>query len=74
MKELKDLKMLDADALGKLDASGLHKELVAGEKKLYTLRMKKEVGELKQTHLITSSRKYIAIINTIAAAKWFNIG
>jgi ribosomal protein L29 len=31
--------------------------------------MKKEVGELKQTHLIKTLRKYIAQVKTIANSK-----
>jgi len=35
--------------------------------------MKKELNELKQTHLIKALRRYIAVIKTIANTKGFNI-
>ena len=66
MKELKDLKLLDISKLQGLSKDKLKKELVRSEKNLFILRMKKQAGELKQTHLITFLRKYIARINTLA--------
>jgi ribosomal protein L29 len=36
--------------------------------------MKKEVGELKQTHLIKALRRYVAQINTVAKANGLNVG
>ncbi len=66
MKELKDLKLLEKSKLKSLSKDKLREELVKSEKNLFVLRMKKEAGELKQTHLITFLRKYIAKINTFA--------
>jgi len=71
MKELKDLKLMEDSKLDNLDESKLSIELKDSEKKLFTLRMKLNVGELKQTHLVTFLRKYIAKIKTIANAKGF---
>ena len=71
MKELKDLKLMEDSKLDNLDESKLSIELKDSEKKLFTLRMKLNVWELKQTHLITFLRKYIAKIKTIANAKGF---
>lgn len=65
MKEIKDLKLKDKDSLSKLDNAWLNIEIKDASKKLYVLKMKKELGELKQTHLITFLRKYIAKLNTL---------
>jgi ribosomal protein L29 len=64
MKEIKDLKMKDTPALQKLDVKKLYEEEKQASKTLFVLRMKQSVGELKQTHLITALRKYIASVNT----------
>lgn len=55
-KSLTDLK-----ALSKAE---LQTELVSARRDLYVLTMKKELGELKQSHLMKKSRKYIAQIST----------
>lgn len=36
--------------------------------------MKKQLGEVKQTHTIKFLRRYIARIKTIANMKWINLG
>lgn len=74
MKEIKDLKLQELGKLIELNEKDLKTELVKSSRELFSLRMKKEVGELKQTHLIKALRKYIAQIYTIATSKWFNIG
>jgi len=74
MKEIKDLKLKELDKLKELNEADLKSELVKSSKELFVLKMKKELGELKQTHLIKALRRYIAKVNTIASAKWFNIG
>ena len=48
--------------------------MIKTSKDLFVLRMKKEVGELKQTHLINGLRRHIAQVKTVAASKGFNIG
>lgn len=73
MKELKDLKLLDLEKLNLLSDADLKKELHISEKKYFTIRMKKQLGEVKQTHTIKFLRRYIAKIKTIASAKWFNL-
>ena len=55
-KSLADLK-----ALSKTE---LQTELTSARRDLYILTMKKELGELKQSHLMKQSRKYIAQIST----------
>ncbi len=57
--EFKDLKALKA-----MDRSDLTAELTAARKALFVLTMKKDLGELKQTHLMRAHRKYIAQIST----------
>ena len=57
--EFKDLKALKA-----MDRSDLTAELTAARKTLFVLTMKKDLGELKQTHLMRAHRKYIAQIST----------
>jgi ribosomal protein L29 len=52
------------DALKTLDRNDLQSELQTARKDLYVLTMKKELGELKQSHLIRIKRKYIAQIST----------
>lgn len=55
-KSLADLK--------NLDKAELQAELAAARKEQYVLTMKKELGELKQSHLMKKGRKYIAQIST----------
>ena len=69
MKEIKDLKMKEADALSKLSAEKLNDEVKGAEKLLYTLKMKLAVGELKQTHLVKALRRYIASMKTLLSSK-----
>ena len=73
MKEIKDLKLQDMKKLSSLDEKNLKTELVSSSKNLFTLRMKKQLGELKQTHLIKALRRYIAKVKTVATSKWFNV-
>ena len=73
IKELKDLKLLDNSKLNTLDEVKLKEELKGSEKKLFTLKMKLELNELKQTHLIKFLRRYVAKIKTIATSKGFNV-
>jgi len=68
MKEMKDLKMKalkDVKALSDVD---FRKEISSAEKTLFTLQMKKAVGEQKQTHLIKFLRRYIAQLKTLHTA------
>ncbi|MDD2870622.1 MAG: 50S ribosomal protein L29 [Candidatus Gracilibacteria bacterium] len=74
MKEIKDLKLQEIGKLRELNEKDLKAELTKSSKDLYVLRMKKELGELKQTHLIKALRRYTAQVKTIAASKGFNIG
>ncbi|MFZ2255616.1 MAG: 50S ribosomal protein L29 [Patescibacteria group bacterium] len=53
--------LVDLKALTK---SELQTELTSARRDLYILTMKKELGELKQSHLMKQSRKYIAQIST----------
>lgn len=71
MKELKDLKLMDESKLNALDETKLTEELKISEKKLFTLRMKLNSSELKQTHLVKFLRRHIAKIKTIVSAKGF---
>lgn len=73
MKEIKDLKLQDASKLSSLSEADLKKELDASVKKAFALNMKKELWELKQTHLIKFLRRYIAKLKTQASIKGFNI-
>ena len=71
---MKELNLKEKADLRKLDAKSLKEELKAKSKKLYELSMKKNLGELKQTHLIKALRRYIAIVKTIARENDYNIG
>lgn len=73
MKDIKDLKLKTLENLKEMEQKPLRKEYEQAAKTLYVLRMKKELGEQKQTHLITVQRKYIARIKTVANSKWISI-
>jgi ribosomal protein L29 len=74
MKAIKDLKLKQIDDLRKMDATAFKKELEVTAKKLFELNMKKELNELKQTHLIKALRRHIAVIKTVALEKGVNLG
>ena len=69
MKQLKDLNLKENSKLNSLDKKELNEEITLSMKNLFVLRMKKEKGELKQTHLIKILRRYIAKVKTIANMK-----
>lgn len=73
MKEIKDLKLMQKSKVIELDEKTLKAEVVSTSKKLYELEMKKQLNELKQTHLIKALRRHIAMLKTIAGSKGFNI-
>jgi ribosomal protein L29 len=66
MKQLKDLKLKETSKLTTFSKEELTEEITISMKNLFVLRMKKEKGELKQTHLITFLRRYIARVKSIA--------
>ncbi len=74
MKEIKDLNLKELVKLNEMSEKDLRSELTTSSKNLYVLRMKKELGEQKQTHLIKTLRRYIAQLNTVATSKGLNIG
>ena len=57
LKSLSDLKTLDR--------SDLARELESARRELYILTMKKNLGELKQPHVLKGQRRYIAQISTL---------
>lgn len=71
---MKNLKFKTNIELSKLDEKALKEEMLSFSKKLYELKMKKELNELKENHLIRMVRRYIAILKTVARQKNFNIG
>lgn len=73
MKQIKDLKLLELDKLNELSEKDMKTELVKTSKNLFVLKMKKQLGELKQTHLIKALRRYAAQIKTTANSKGFNV-
>ena len=56
------------DELNALEKSQLLAELAKAQKELFVLTMKKDLGELKQTHLIRAMRKDIARISTFLSS------
>lgn len=56
LKSLSDLKTLSR--------SDLARELESARRELYILTMKKNLGELKQPHVLKGQRRYIAQIST----------
>ena len=73
MKEIKDLKLKDLAKLNELSEADLKQELASSSKNLYVLKMKKQLGEQTQPHLIKALRRYIARVKTIASSKGINI-
>lgn len=69
MKEIKDLKLKNLKDLQKLEVQDLRKELIDAKKKYFEMKMKLQLNELKQTHLVKFLRRYIATINTIVTSK-----
>lgn len=69
MKELKDLKLKNISDLREMEEKALKTELKKSSENLFVLRMKKDLGEIKQTHLIRTQRKYIARMKTVANSK-----
>ena len=69
MKQLKDLNLKESSKLASLSKEELNKEIAESMKNLFVLSMKKEKGELKQTHLIKFLRRYIAKVKTLANIK-----
>jgi ribosomal protein L29 len=55
-------------ALAKLDRSGLEKELSEARRELYVLQMKKNAGELKETHQVRLHKKRVARTLTAISA------
>lgn len=73
MKTVKDLKIKDKKKLAEFSEADVKKELQAARKMLFTLEMKNETNELKQTHLVRFARRYVAQLLTIASAKGFKV-
>lgn len=69
MKEIKDLKLKDNATLSKLTSAKLLEELQITEKNMFSLKMKLNLWEFKQTHLIKSLRRYVAKLNTLITNK-----
>jgi len=70
---MKELKLKSSKDIAALKEADLRKEIQTSEKKLFEMKMKKELNELKQTHLIKPVRRYIAALKTVGASKGFNI-
>ena len=51
-----------------LERAQLLAELAKAQKELFVLNMKKDLGELKQTHMIRATRKDIARISTFLSS------
>lgn len=51
-----------------LDRAALLTKLADARKELFVLTMKKDLGELKQTHMIRATRKEIARISTFLSS------
>ncbi len=61
---------MKAKELREKTLSELQKLLSEQRNKLLKLKMEKELGKLKQTHLIKQTRKIIARILTLMKEKW----
>lgn len=69
MKGLKDLKLIDNKTLEAMPKDKVLEEIKKIWKKMFELRMKLSLWELKQTHVIKVLRRYIAKLNTLVAGK-----
>ena len=69
MNTIKDLKLTELSKLKEFDLGKLQQELKGALKKMFELRTKLELNELKQTHLLKFMRRYIAQINTFINQK-----
>ncbi len=70
---MKELKLKSSKEIDALDEKGLKAEIVTSAKKLFEMKMKKELNELKQTHLVKPMRRYVAVLKTAWKTKGFNI-
>lgn len=70
---MKELKLKSSKEIEALDEKGLKAEIMTSAKKLFEMKMKKELNELKQTHLVKPMRRYIAVLKTVWKTKGFNI-
>jgi len=66
MKKISDLKLKSKSELWKLDSKKLTEELNSAKSQLFNLKMKLQLDELKETHLVKILRRYIALIKTIS--------
>ncbi len=73
MSAIKDLKLMEKAKLAEADVKTLKQEISLASKKMFEISMKKELGELKQTHLIKELRRYIATAKTFVNEKSFNV-
>jgi len=62
---MKELKLKSSKEIEALDEKGLKAEITTSAKKLFEMKMKKELNELKQTHLVKPMRRYIAVLKTV---------
>ena len=69
MKDIKDLKLIELKKVRELQTDEINKELKSACKKYFTLKMKLNLWELKQTHLILVLRRYIARLKTVLNSK-----
>ncbi len=58
----------DLTTLRDMDRVSLLAELHDARKSLFVLQMKHSLGELKQPHLLTRARKYVAQVSTFLTA------
>lgn len=63
-KKTPALEAKDIATLKGMDRAELQSELQSARRELYLLTMKKELGELKETHKMRATRKYIAQVST----------
>lgn len=73
MKNIKDLKLMDKAKILELDEKALKWEIRTTSRKLFELKMKKNLNELKQTHLIKVLRRHIAMLKTVANSKGLSV-
>lgn len=73
MKEIKDLKLKTLSSLNEMEEKALKAEVKKSSENLFILKMKKDLGEMKQTHLLKAQRRYIARLKTVANSKWIKL-
>ena len=65
------MEILNKKDIQALSVGDINKKVASAKKYLFDLRIKNKLQSLKEKHLIGQTRKYIAVLKTIANEKIF---